>query len=396
MTKKTGLNRPLRLAISQRFLTAYREDFFYEVSQVEDLEVMVFFGDRDAQKHAKFASTKKELRFAHRRLKTVSAVFPGFGYLNQLFFSPGILSAVRRFRPDVILTEGTSNIANNLLICPYAWWTRTPYLWWDLGKIRGQHRENPTRRFLYPLIRFCYRRAAGIFAYSGYARDFFVEQGIPPQKIVVSGNTVRVERFFPHLDAHREGGRRIRKALGFEDKLVFLAVGGMDGGKGFDLLIGAFEELARENDHIALMMVGDGDERPLLEDLADGHPRIHFAGAQYEKVGDYFAAGNVMVMPGLGGLAVNEAMAFGLPVIAGPADGTELDLVIPGKTGFLTGLGDLEGLKHHMRWCMENPEKAAFLGQNAQDLIREKYTLAHMVGRLREAITLAAPGQFSG
>ena len=42
---------------------------------------------------------------------------------------------------------------------------------------------------------------------------------------------------------------------------------------------------------------------------------------------------NIFVLPGTGGLAINEAMAYGLPVICSEADGTEKDLVIKVERG---------------------------------------------------------------
>jgi glycosyltransferase involved in cell wall biosynthesis len=44
---------------------------------------------------------------------------------------------------------------------------------------------------------------------------------------------------------------------------------------------------------------------------------------------------DVFVLPGLGGLAINDAMMCGKPVICGEADGTEKDLIIDGTTGYL-------------------------------------------------------------
>ena len=40
------------------------------------------------------------------------------------------------------------------------------------------------------------------------------------------------------------------------------------------------------------------------------------------------------VLPGTGGLGLNEAMAHGLPMIAGYADGSADDLVVDGETGY--------------------------------------------------------------
>jgi glycosyltransferase involved in cell wall biosynthesis len=54
-----------------------------------------------------------------------------------------------------------------------------------------------------------------------------------------------------------------------------------------------------------------------------------------DGVGRFFVAADVFALPGPGGLALNQAMAYGLPVVAAGGDGTEHDLVEPGRSGFL-------------------------------------------------------------
>ena len=61
---------------------------------------------------------------------------------------------------------------------------------------------------------------------------------------------------------------------------------------------------------------------------------IFFVGKIIDGISKYFLQSDVFVLPGLGGLAISDAMIHGLPVIAGKADGTEIDLVT-NETGFL-------------------------------------------------------------
>ena len=57
------------------------------------------------------------------------------------------------------------------------------------------------------------------------------------------------------------------------------------------------------------------------------------------------AACHLGILPGRGGLAIQELLWYGLPVISGVADGTERDLIRDGKNGFLNaGFIDVEYL----------------------------------------------------
>ncbi len=389
----------LEVFISQRILTRYREDAFFELSRRPGLSVYLAFGDRDHRRpFAKYSSIKTTPRFPHARLWTLSLIFERFGHVNQFFFSPGILWRLLRRRPDVVLTEGSSNILNNLLTCGYCLLGRRPYVWWDLGLIRGQKSRNPFRRLLTPVIHFFMRRAAVLLGYSSHSAEGFRSLGLPERRIVVAGNTLRLERH-ERARAERVGEAvALAERLGLKDAAVFLAVGGLEQAKRFDQLIRAFLSLAADRPEAALVIVGDGPERESLQALLADSPaagRVHFAGAQFEDVDLYFMIARVLCQPGLGGLAINEAMAHGLAIIAGPADGTELDLVRERETGFLIGRDAEADLAKRMVWTLEHPEETRDMGVRGREFIHEHYSLEAMVDRIELALRRAAGGEES-
>ena len=113
-----------------------------------------------------------------------------------------------------------------------------------------------------------------------------------------------------------------------------------------------------------LVIVGDGPERVSLESLAKTvYPSAEFPGARHgAELASYFSAADLFVLPGTGGLAVQEAMSHGLPVIMGQGDGTNDDLVRPANGWQLPGPEKLaevlrEALSDvsHLRAMGENP-----------------------------------------
>ena len=82
-----------------------------------------------------------------------------------------------------------------------------------------------------------------------------------------------------------------------------------------------------------LLIVGDGPERAALESLAkEVYPSAEFIGAKHgAELKPYFEQADLFVLPGTGGLAVQEAMSYGLPVIVAKGDGTQDDLVREGN-----------------------------------------------------------------
>ena len=91
----------------------------------------------------------------------------------------------------------------------------------------------------------------------------------------------------------------------------------------------------------AYLVVGDGDDRQRLEELAQTTGVAHamqFAGhVPHRELPDYFRLADVFVMPSTGegfGIAFLEAAASGLPVIGGNRDGS-VDALADGTIGTL-------------------------------------------------------------
>jgi len=78
-----------------------------------------------------------------------------------------------------------------------------------------------------------------------------------------------------------------------------------------------------------LVIIGDGPAKRDLEALARQHyPTAEFPGGVHgDDLTAWYTSSDLFVLPGTGGLALQQAMAYGLPVIAGVGDGTQADLV---------------------------------------------------------------------
>lgn len=130
-----------------------------------------------------------------------------------------------------------------------------------------------------------------------------------------------------------------------------------------------------------LLIVGDGELRPELERrIAEARvPRVHLAGfINQSRVGEGYAAADLLVLPSLReetwGLVMNEAMCFGLPVVASDRVGGALDLVREGETGLTFRFDDVDGLVGAMRRVLAVEERRRLMGDAARKLI-DKYSI---------------------
>ena len=78
------------------------------------------------------------------------------------------------------------------------------------------------------------------------------------------------------------------------------------------------------------------------------------------------------------GLAIVEAMASGLAVVATATEGAR-ESVEDGASGLLVPVGDVEALAHGIARLLEDTHARDALGRRARRLAHERFSLEHMV-----------------
>jgi glycosyltransferase involved in cell wall biosynthesis len=130
---------------------------------------------------------------------------------------------------------------------------------------------------------------------------------------------------------------------------------------------------------VRFVVVGDGELRGRLEERAADLP-VLFTG-QRDDVPELLASFDVFAFParfeGLC-LAVIEAQAAGVPVVATPVGGIR-ETVVDGETGLLVPVGDPGALAGAILRLLQEPELAARLASEARRRVRERYSEARMV-----------------
>ena len=120
-----------------------------------------------------------------------------------------------------------------------------------------------------------------------------------------------------------------------------------------------------------LLVVGDGGARREVESAfaSIGADRVHFLGLRsHQQVANLLGACDLFLWPAVAeplGMAMLEAHAAGLPVVAGNSGGVS-DIVRHGETGLLTPAGDAEAFAAAVRRLLEDPASRLALGQRAR------------------------------
>jgi glycosyltransferase involved in cell wall biosynthesis len=176
---------------------------------------------------------------------------------------------------------------------------------------------------------------------------------------------------------------------------IILTVGRWDTAekyKGADTLISALPSVLKAAPDVSLVLVGDGDDRPRLEQLARDlgvSERAHFLfGLTPDQLFACYASCDVFALPSSGegfGLVFLEAMAYAKPVIGG-AHGGIPDIVEDGVTGLLVPHGDVERLAQALDFLFNDPVRAREMGARGRDRIGKTFSFAQFQSHLTEIL----------
>jgi glycosyltransferase involved in cell wall biosynthesis len=201
-------------------------------------------------------------------------------------------------------------------------------------------RRDFLRRFYRQIDMFCY--------IGKEARSHLLAHGVPEIQMVhspYSVDTQLLEQQRKHQDR-----RDCRSALGIsENSLAIMFSGKLIPRKDPLLLIEAIRRV-QDSTGIHLIMVGSGALSATVVAVARDvlGSRVTMPGfVNQSALGRYYGAADLFVLPSqfeTWGLVVNEAMQFGLPVVASSRVGCRRDLIIEGKTGFTFPVGDADSL----------------------------------------------------
>jgi glycosyltransferase involved in cell wall biosynthesis len=153
-----------------------------------------------------------------------------------------------------------------------------------------------------------------------------------------------------------------------------------------DLLLQASASLPDEMKP-RLVIVGDGPARAGLEDLAHKiYTQAEFTGARHgAELEPYFDVADLFVLPGTGGLAVQQAMAHGLPVIVAQGDGTQDDLV-RAENGWQIQADDLQALHAALLVALSSAEHLRQMGRESYRIVDEDVNLEAMAASFVQAL----------
>lgn len=197
--------------------------------------------------------------------------------------------------------------------------------------------------------------------------------------------TIFTSQWSASMQKERE---RSKVSMGYEHKQIVLYAGRLIRIKGVHHLLNVWEEVVKQYPQAILLIIGSafyGSDRMTpyvrsLHRLGNRLPHhVRFISfTPYSRMPEWFRIADVAVVPSIGqeafGLVNVEAMASGVPIIAGNAGGIH-EIVEHGKNGYLLNLDLIESeLQLHLCELLGNAAKRRQFGENGARIVSEKFT----------------------
>jgi len=372
----------MKIAIThQGFIPHYRVRFFELLNASSEHDYVVFHGEPPSGigHHA----AEGPFDFPNVNVTNHELCIAGKSLIYQ-----GVLRRIMRERFNaVIMGTHVQFLSNHLVLLTFKTIGR-PVLYWGHAteKTTGGNRVAMSlSRAAFHIKHRTIHLADGYLAYTKSGAKQLLDSGFDTDSVVAVGNTLDMETqaaLHQQMQALDEG--LLREELGLaRDSVVLVYIGRIYAEKRVDDLIEAVRLILAERSEpsVEVVIIGDGPDAQRARQAAHGLPFVRFTGELRDQaeVARYLRVASAVVIPGALGLAINHALAHGLPVISrtSPFHAPEIEYLTLGSDSFIVD-GELEEFVATLRTFVASPDLRRDMAHAAL-LAREQLSLEAMV-----------------
>ncbi len=314
--------------------------------------------------------------------------FPYYGYVH-FTFSPSLFWALRKNVKNFDLVHITG--VWNFPVFAAAFWARfykKPYIISPRGSLMKEplEKKRPLLKqiYLFLIAKRDFKKASAIHFTVEAEKEEYIRADLPLKKFFIIPNGLDMEEFKENIEKGI-----FRKKWGIpDDKRVILFLGRLNWKKGLDTLIPAFSEVIKKEQKALLVIAGPDDEGysknikeaaisfGLMYKTNPADNKIIFTSiiTGRDKI-SAFLESDVFVLPSYSenfGMAVIEAMYFGLPVIITKYVGIA-PYVLKNQAGLVIEKDERE-LANAILKILNNPDLAKEMGQHGRYLVETEFS----------------------
>ena len=220
-----------------------------------------------------------------------------------------------------------------------------------------------------------------------HGRYLVEREGFPAAKVCVIPNGVDVDRFRP-----RPADAGLRRQLGLPDGAPLVGIlAALRPEKNHAMFLRVAAAVRREVPAARFLVIGDGPERALLEQLAAElgiADAVHFLGSRPD-VPDLLELLDVLLLTSLNEanpVSILEGLACGKPVVATRV-GSVAETVLDGQVGYLVESEGIETMTRRVVELCRDPRLAKALGAAGRQHVVDHWSLDRMVDGYADLLT---------
>ncbi len=326
-----------KVLIIQKAIKHYRLSFYeelYLLLKKNDIELTVAFS---------------ELNVKAIKSKNDNSVLPseyGFKVPSMTFFKGRVVyqSAISLINESdlVIVEQANKNLINYFLIFLQLLGIKK-FAYWGHGRNLQANHLSYREKFKNRLLKLSH----WWFAYTDLTKTYLVQCGYPVNKITNVNNSIDTKSLSDDVLSISENDvLAYRNRLGIKrDAKVGLFCGSLYENKLLDFLYESSLEIRKHVPDFTLIIIGDGPDRHIIEDMCSDNEWIKYLGATFAiDKALAFRCADVVLNPGLVGLGVLDSLASGVPMITTeyPYHSPEVSYLEDGVNGLITPLNKKE------------------------------------------------------
>lgn len=225
-----------------------------------------------------------------------------FKHYEEPFSINAYIRKIRQISPNIVIIFLHLKDKIQFPIIEYCKKKRIPVIYWNIGI----NSRTPNAKVKNLLFKLAHDRCDALITYTPDTKKYFSEKN--QKKLFVAYNTLNLSE----IDKDRLPTREeTKEKYGIKEKRVILFISRLLPYKKVDLLLEIFQDL----DDIAVVIVGPGINEN-QQRIVNAHSNFYYLGERYgDEVDAIYKMGDVFSTPGHIGLAINQALFWGLPII---------------------------------------------------------------------------------
>jgi glycosyltransferase involved in cell wall biosynthesis len=365
-----------RLAVLTSHVIQYQDPLFKRLASSPQIDLTVLFCSRMGM--AEYADPDMGVTlqwdldlldgYRHRFLRNIRISAAGFWSL----FNPGVVPALWRGHFDAVLVMGWGSVTTWLAFATSMYRGSPVFLAGD--NIFASDAPTLRGRLRAGVLRMLFRRTAAFMLLGSLNGYYYRYYGADPRRFFSMPYAIDNERFFRASRMSAARRAELRKEMGIDPaRVVILFSGKLIKRKNPLHVLQAYERM-RLRDRAAVIIVGEGAERPTLETYVRAHhlEHVHFLGfVNQTRLPVVYGIADMLVLPSSHehwGLVVAEAMACGLPVLVSDKVGACGD-ICDDEHDMVFAVGDIDRMAEMLDSLVSSPERRGELGARSLKII---------------------------